>query len=156
MKLFCVDPGITTGWAIFDGDMPTSFGEMKTNEFYDYLNNDDYWMDNLPNFVIMEDYLVRPPEAKGYDHSWGRVEPVQVIGAVQCWARGWKLPVELQQPSLLKPAAKRFKMRDPSNSKLANRNAIAAILHGRIFLEKIKIRQTTAKPTRSSPRRNLL
>lgn len=141
MRLFAVDPGITTGWAILEDGQPTEMGEMQVTEFYDFLNTDSKWVDALPHYVIIEDYLIRPPEARGFDHSWSRAVPIQVIGAVQCWARRHHLPVELQQPSLLSPAAKRFNMRDPKNSKLPNRNAIAAILHARIFIEKLSVRQ---------------
>lgn len=137
MHLLAVDPGNTTGWALFiDNPIPVQIGEMSIDEFYDWLNNDTLWKENPLNQIVLEDYIIRPEQFRGFDHTWSRVPTVQVIGAVQCFARRYHVPVHLSQASLLSPAAKRFHVSDPKNRRLKNRNAISALIHGRLWFEK--------------------
>jgi hypothetical protein len=132
---WAIDPGETTGWAKFEDGKPTEFQEFKMEEFYLFM-----WSQPSPELIVMEDYLIKPAGSGGYDHVWGRVPTIQVIGAVKSFATVRGLPTEkdgehvvLQQSTILTPAAAMFKMQHPKKRSLAGRNAISAILHGRWY-----------------------
>lgn len=143
MKFISFDPGNTTGWAFFEDALPTEFQEMQIEQLYDFLNQDDtYWKQERPvEAVVIEDYIVRPQPYKGFDHNFSRVPTAQVIGAITCWAQRLNVPVHLVQPSELLPGAKRFGLPDPARKSLAHRNAISAIIHGRLFFERYSKQQ---------------
>jgi hypothetical protein len=126
MIFWAIDPGEAVGWAYLEDGVPKEFKELMIEDFYRFI-----WAQPPPERIIMEDYLIRPPQSGGYHHEWGRVPTIQVIGAVKCYAVVNNLPVVLQQPQILVAASARFKMPHPKNKSLPQRNAISAILHGR-------------------------
>lgn len=142
-QFIAIDPGDTTGWVLFEDATPRELGELKIPEFYDWLNGWPNGRQISLNHVVLEDYIIRPPQAGGFDHQWGRVVTIQVIGAVQCWARRWRIPVTLQPSTVLTPGAARFKLPHPKNRSLTNRNAISAMIHGRVWWERVGKELTT-------------
>src|SRR5262252_5713469 len=111
MIFWAIDPGESTGWAYFENGVPKEFQEFQIEDFYRWL-----WRQPPPEYIVMEDYIIRPPGSGGFNHSWGRVPTIQVIGAVKCYATVHDLPktakgehVVLQQSDILVPASVKFK-----------------------------------------------
>lgn len=107
-----------------DGN-PTEMGEMKIEPFYEWL-----WQQGPTELIVMEDYLIRPPASGGFQHEWGRVPTIQVIGAVKFWAHNHGIPVVMQMSTILTPASARTGLPYPKKG-VPQRNAMSAILHGK-------------------------
>lgn len=135
-RFVAVDPGVTSGWAIFEGGTPLFMGEVKTEKdlvgFNEWLWLPDW--DEIDQWVV-EDYLIRAgPAAKGFQHQWNPGIALRCIGAVTARASQRGARVELQQPSILSTAAAMINF--PYNPKVHVNNAHSAILHGTYFYYK--------------------
>lgn len=139
MKILSVDPGTATGWSIFDTNrrpLLLQFGIAKPMEkFYDLLLLGDF---NDVDKVVVEDYKIRPANlSRGFDHTWNSGSTLQVIGAIQLWAREYSIGIVLQQPAI-KPVAAGW-TRLPYKKGKANMHHMDAQLHGLYYLIKNKI-----------------
>lgn len=107
MKLIAFDPGKTTGWAVVEDMIPVSLGEVQYGpELFDFL---EIPILGSVDVVVIENYRVIPPNAQKnrkskFYHQWGELPQVRAIGAIEYWAHREKLPVEFQEPSVLKTA----------------------------------------------------
>lgn len=103
--IMAVDPGATTGWALFDSrsQKPVEIGEVRKEEFQEWL---DLWEEYPVDTWVVEDYIIRPPNRKqgGHDHFWNKGDTLRLIGAIQRTAHTTEAEFVLQQPSL-KPLA---------------------------------------------------
>lgn len=132
MQYLGVDPGEATGVAIFEDAQLISMAEYNKLEFFEWLNDQRGFQ-----LIVLEDYIIRPPQAGGFNHSWGKVPTIRVIGGVEFYAHTHGIPVEYQTSQILTPAASRFNMPHPQNRSLPMRNAVAATLHGKWWWERI-------------------
>lgn len=77
------DPGKTTGYAIFEDNVPKQMGELLyPAELYDFLGN----MSCNPSLDIIgyENYRLRPiGHDDGWTPIWDEVIPIRVIGAIE-------------------------------------------------------------------------
>lgn len=131
MLYLAIDPGETTGWCRFQDDKPIEFAEVRPKEeFYEWL-----WNQNPSDYpyeqIVAEQYIIRPPKAGGFDHQWGKVPTLRVLGCVEAFAAVRHIPLEYQQSDILVPACARFGLPHPKNKSLPQRNAISAMAHGR-------------------------
>lgn len=87
MILF-VDPGDTTGYAIFEED-----GELLTKGQADFDKFLDFLIQNTFDRIVVEDYRLR--KGKQAQQTGSRFQAVQVIGALKYVARQERIGFEL-------------------------------------------------------------
>lgn len=125
-KFLALDPGVTTGWAIFEKGEPTAMGETPFEEIYSFLTL------NPVGLYVIEDYIIRAGRAAGgFAHQWNKGEALRIIGAVELLAEQKKAVVVKQQPSIKPIAAKMTGV--PYTPGKAGTHMFDAILHGRYF-----------------------
>lgn len=139
MKLLAVDPGNKSGWAVYDTDSRPyikEFGLAKPMEdFYDLLISGKF---NDVDLVVAEDYKIRPKDLqKGWSHEWNNGPALQVLGAIDFWAREYSIRVERQQPNI-KPSGYGFIGMTYKKGK-PDMDMYDAIAHGAYYLVKSKI-----------------
>lgn len=128
-----VDPGETSGWAQFKDGEPVNMGELKKDNFYRWL---DEQRSEPYDFIVAEQYRVKPPGKGGYNHSWGEIPTIRVLGALEAFACNKGLEIHYQESSILNVAVGWFSMPHPKNKSLPMRNAVSAIAHGRYYWRK--------------------
>lgn len=102
MRLLGVDPGESVGWCLIDytrefGIVPVLTGTYKREEFYKNLN------ENLipqTNFIVCEDFAVRPNYARSGAFDWDRLPACKVIGALEYVTANSAIPMLLQSASV--------------------------------------------------------
>lgn len=129
-RFVAIDPGVTSGYALFDEGKPLHMGEVTTEKdlraFNEWLDDDEY---NDIEVWVVEDYIIRiDPQYKGFNHRFDQGIALRVIGAITHRAYGNGGEVVLQQPSILPIAAGRIGF--PYNPKKHVQNQHSAILHG--------------------------
>lgn len=97
-RLIALDPGKTTGFAIFVDDKPSEFGEMTTKEYFAFISKAE------AEYFVVEDYVIRTAKHGGFDHSFDKGIALQLIGAAKLRAYQLDATINLQPPSL-KPGA---------------------------------------------------
>jgi hypothetical protein len=137
MMLLSIDPGLTTGWAIWNVPKLLLFGDCKgIEEFFDSLLLPDEWEE--VDQIVMEDYKIRPSSLnKNWGHEWNNGPALQVIGGVKLWARSHSIPYHMSQPSIL-PVGCGY-IGYPYNKKKHTPNYISAIAHGAWYQVKNKL-----------------
>ena len=130
-RILAIDPGGSTGWALFEGTKPTKFGTVYQDKFHDWLAAVVETFQ--PDDIVVEDYLIRPEQLVGQKaHLWSSVQTVRFIGAIQFYGHQQKIPVTLQQPSIKTAAAGLTGL--PYTPKKKGMHHIDAMLHGAYFL----------------------
>lgn len=127
------DPGETTGIAILEDGIPREFLEVSQDELVRWLRDHRNPGPNPHNYehATMEEYYIRPPGKGGFNHTWGKVPTLRVIGAISFWCWEEHIPLTMQDSAILTPAAGRYGMPHPKSKSLPQRNAVSAVLHGR-------------------------
>ena len=105
MKILALDPGLSTGWSIWEGKQLTAFGTLVStrpnfSELYSWLST----LDKNFDLVICERYIIRPRTAGGFDHSWNSGYTLQIIGAIKSWAFQHNVKIVEQNSDIKKPA----------------------------------------------------
>ena len=76
------DPGMTTGWAHFDGGELTDCGQLETQELQKSLVALQAHLGKYPHTrVVVEDYRVY--KWKTDDHAWSSLYTTQLIGMIE-------------------------------------------------------------------------
>ena len=131
MKVMAIDPGGTTGFALFNGELiPEAVGEVKQDDLFDWLSSYkdvDIW--------VVEDYFVRPGKGKnGYQHQWNRGDTFRIIGAIHFHAFLTRSEFQLQQPSQKVMGYKLMGKEYVKGKK--DMHMFDAIAHGHVYLSK--------------------
>lgn len=145
--LLALDPGETTGWAMFESTLEQvtlqGCGQVKTWPLEIGLNLIDPLMTKsspeVPLTVVMESYRVY--EWKSDSHSWSDVPTLQVIGAFKTLAIQRKLPYYEQTAQVAKQFVTDEKLETWGFYKPGLRHARDAMRHGcyfHLFRDKIK------------------
>ena len=131
--LLCLDPGETTGFAVFeDGHLATS-GQMVGNEessIYNQLSN--LFITIKPNRVLIEDYRIYADKAN--THTWNPLITVRVIGGVEMLCAMMDIRIHYQMASTAKGFCDNTKLQAWNMYSKGNRHATDAIRHGCYFL----------------------
>lgn len=93
--LLAVDPGETTGWALFRMGNPTDSGEIPKEDFADTFLG--ALMTLEPSIVVVEDYKIYPHKAKA--HTWSSLHTVKIIGVIEALCAQNNIPVVKQMAS---------------------------------------------------------
>lgn len=131
MKLVAFDPGLTTGWALFEEGQVSKVGESKWEDELFTLFKFEYIQ--TADLFIVEDFLLQ----KERNQRWTRLETPQVIGAIKLRAHQLGVPVVMQQPSI-KPVA--FKWMETEKPKGHAPHYLDAVAHGNYYLIKNKLK----------------
>lgn len=89
-RLLCLDPGETTGWALFEHHKLVRWGQVRTveNDKILWHNLDQLFLDTDPDFIICEDYRIY--QHKLARHSFSPVLTLRLIGGIDLMATlGW-------------------------------------------------------------------
>jgi hypothetical protein len=126
-----IDPGDTTGWAVFTGTQrqPIQMGEWTVDEFMETVAVATY------ELWVCEDYIIRPKGiTHGYEHTWNKGTALRLIGAVEL--RVIQLGAELKkQQASIKPIAAQ-KSGVPYTPGKKGTHMFDAVLHGVHYLDK--------------------
>ena len=111
--ILVVDPGDTTGYAIFheDGELHLK-GQADFDKFLDFL------LKNSFDSIVVEDYRLR--KGKQAQQTGSRFQAVQVIGALKYIARQEKIPFELASVQAKTLGSMYSGVKPPSNHKLSH------------------------------------
>ena len=130
-EMWCsIDPGETTGFAIFVDGKPESFGKVKFKEFNAWLAEQN------PDLFLVENYLIRPPELTGgrWIHQWDEGKTLQLIGAIEFKAYLLGVPVIRQEPSAKVMGYTLMKMEYKRGKK--DMHVYDALAHGYVYKAK--------------------
>lgn len=143
MRWLSIDPGETTGWALWDDDELIEAGQMPMWQFIDDLGASVdtcpgriYDPDFEPLFegvrkLVIEDFVLYPEGiGPGPPPPWDKVRTARMIGALELIARNAGLEVEFQG-AIIKDTAEKAGAEQLFLSPLhENRHANDAIRHG--------------------------
>lgn len=133
--ILAIDPGRTSGWAVYDGFGNTiGFGQGSIKELHTFLSNFESNYGAEPSTVVIESYRVLPT-ARGLKANVGtKVETAQVIGIIKSFTMGWNCTVVEQNPQDKNIGYKWLGMKAPSNH--AESHQTDALAHGYYYLVK--------------------
>lgn len=131
MNLLAVDPGDTSGWALYQKGILTKWGQSRGLKG---LLSD---LKNLPtpDVFVVEDYRIRP----NVNHSYSRVNTIQVIGAIKAKALENDAKFILQEPSIKPIAYKWLNMSPPKDHSISHETD--AMAHGYYYLVRTNVRK---------------
>lgn len=128
-----IDPGETTGWAIFKQD--GSLDDYGQAEGLDFFSGWLEFLDPKPSLLICEEWILNPNISQG----GSRQETVQVIGVIRSYGLRNGIDIEWQSPSR-KPAGYAWAGIKPlPKSQHAQSHQYDAIAHGTYYLVSNKI-----------------
>lgn len=134
-KLLCLDPGKTTGWAVFtDGEL-TDWGQVE--DCYDNSNIDatklyDLFAEVQPDFVLYEDYKVYSHKLDR--HSFNPVFTVRLIGVIETYCQLESIKSHKQMATTAKNFCTDEKLKAWGFWQKGMRHSRDAIRHGCYFL----------------------
>jgi hypothetical protein len=89
-RLLCLDPGETTGWALFEHQQLVRWEQIETvkDEQIIWKNLIDLFIDTNPTYIVCEDYRIY--EHKLARHSFSPVLTLRLIGGIDLLSfMGW-------------------------------------------------------------------
>ena len=83
-KLLCLNPGETTGWAIFERGKLVRCGQLVST----IPGVPQFIVQEMPSHVVYEDFVLYAHKAQ--DQQWSKMNTSRVIGAIEyvCWELG--------------------------------------------------------------------
>jgi len=134
-KLLCLDPGMTTGWCLFEDGKLTETGHVEN--CYDEQNiNAKVLMelidDKAPDFIVYEDYRVYSHKLER--HSYSPVFTVRVIGAIEAYCQMKDIKTHKQMAVTAKGFVTDEKLTQWGYWQTGMKHARDAIRHGCYFL----------------------
>ena len=126
-RFFAVDPGETTGWALFEEGNPVRVGQEKGEENIWKLI-DELHLDLPLDFLVIENFRIRP----GTNFAWNSIFPANVIGALKYWAHVHGVKVVLQEPAVKTANVTKLGVKKSSRYN----HAADAVAHGAYFWKK--------------------
>lgn len=102
-SLLALDPGLTTGWALFKYGTPYVCGQSNTREVASMCERIESLTDLIPDsdrLLVVEDYFIYPSKAK--DHIYSTVPVARLIGCIETIAYQRYIRVVFQSASSAK------------------------------------------------------
>lgn len=132
--LLCLDPGQTTGWAVFSGGDLEDCGQLDTQDPVAFFMEVTALVESyLPGQILFEEYRVRGN--KFSEHVGSEVVTIQNIGALKVIAFEQGLPTPAQQGAgLAKGFGTDSKLKMWGLYNTGHRHANDAIRHGVYYL----------------------
>jgi hypothetical protein len=137
--VLCLDPGETTGWALFEKGLLRECGQWQTSQpaiLADEISNLNarhfaHGKANL-DLIVYEEYRVRGNKFK--EHVGSEVVTIQHIGAIKVVASELDIPLVKQTAGMAKGFAIDSKLRRWGLYQTGQRHANDAIRHGCYYL----------------------
>lgn len=132
--VLCLDPGLTTGWAIFNEGILDSTGQWNTPspdviaEFISDLHGFEGSLRTPLSLIVFEEYRVRGNKFK--EHVGSEVVTIQHIGAIKVAASMIDVPVWKQTAGQVKAFCTDHKLRAWGLYQPGQKHANDAIRHG--------------------------
>jgi len=132
-SLFCLDPGNTTGWAIFNGCILHGYGEWKTDSAAEIGGLLHAELESfIPYMVIYEDYRVY--KWKKDQHAGSHLLVPRLIGVVEYICSYVGIPFVAQMAHQAKHFCTDSKLRDWDMYPKGQQHARDAIRHGIYYI----------------------
>lgn len=132
--LIALDPGETTGLAIFRNGMLDVIDQLPTHyvapDGVKILNN--LFLTEKPDAVVYENYLVYDWKTKS--HSWNTLHTPRLIGSIQTLTYLQKIPVYTQMAQQPKKFVTDARLDDWKYYKKGQKHARDAIRHGTYYM----------------------
>jgi len=129
--LLAIDPGETTGYAVFTEGKYVADGEITIK--LDNLKQIWNLIHKLkPDVVVCEDYIVYGSKVKM--HAWNRLVTPQIIGVIRYTCEAKQVPLYMQMASTAKGFCNDNKLKEWSFWSKGNIHAKDAIKHACYFL----------------------
>lgn len=135
-KLLCIDPGGTTGIAVFHK------GELKMVTQLDTIDSktdkvnyhviDDFLRSTDFDRIIIEDYRVYQHKLK--EHSFSKIPTLRLIGAIEYYCEMGNIPIDYQMAMQAKGFATDAKLKSWGFWQTGMRHSRDAIRHGIYWL----------------------
>lgn len=101
IRILGIDPGKTTGLAVIlinpETKKPTLDNAWVSSDLTAIEYNDEL---KLADYIIVEDFKVRPKKAQSGSFDWSQMETPKIIGSIQTLAALLGKKVVLQQPTI--------------------------------------------------------
>jgi hypothetical protein len=147
--IIAIDPGKTSGWAVFTGDgnlVEVQQGDAKT--LHSFLSQFEDTYGSEPTTVVIEEYIILPTK-RGLQANVGtKGETMQIIGLIKSFTLGWNCTVVMQPPNIKKLTSMQTGVKVPTNHKFSH--GADAILHGYHYFIKNGIMTFDAEAVRRS------
>lgn len=130
-RLLCLDPGETTGWAVFERGELTASGQARTIEGWEVIH--DLFVDIKPTAVIYENYRVYAHKLER--HSNSEVYTLRLVGVIEFICEMlFGIPHYNQMAQQAKGFVSDEKLKSWGFYKKGHRHARDAMRHGIYFL----------------------
>ncbi len=134
-KLLCLDPGKTTGWALFEKGVLTASGQLE--DCYDDVNVNVIPLVRLvedikPDFILYEDYKVYSNKLSS--HAYNPVFTVRLLGVIETHAQVHNIPTHKQMATTAKNFVTNDKLKQWGMYQRGQKHARDAVRHGCYFL----------------------
>lgn len=131
--LMTLDPGQTTGVAVFESGILKHQLQIKTWPMVECVHNLKHIFDvHKPKRLVYESYQVY--EWKQEDHVWSQIPTVQVIGCIQTLLILQNIPYHTQTAQVAKQFVTDDRLKDWGFWDVGHRHARDATRHGCYFL----------------------
>jgi len=131
--LLSLDPGETTGWAVFIGSKLFRSGQIKTKTVETGIVELQGLLKKYkPDFLVYEHYRVYQHKAK--DHAHSDLHTSQFIGAIKTICLLWGINYHAQMASVAKGFCTDEKLKFWDMYRKGEKHARDAIRHGTYFL----------------------
>ncbi len=127
-RLLALDPGGTTGWAVFSGTVLEDVGQSKL----DGLGLQGLVTRTRPQVLVLENYRIY--RQKAMSHVGSEVLPARLIGALELIAETRHIPLHLQMAGPVKDFVTDAKLRAWGLYRPGLEHGRDAIRHGCYFL----------------------
>lgn len=131
-RLLSLDPGETTGWAMYEDGKLADAGQLDTKPDRFIHTVPEFMVDMLPTHIVMENYKVYGHKLT--DHSWSALHTPQLIGSIKMLANMSNIGVSLQMASQAKGFCTDDKLKKWGMYVKNLKHARDAVRHGCYFL----------------------
>lgn len=129
VRCLCLDPGETTGVAVFRDGGLISWSQAATKDLDKGVDNIEQLLTDVqPDIIVMEDYKVYDWKTK--QHAWAALHTPQLLGVIHCLARLKGIPIERRMAFEAKTFCTDTKLIEWNMYKPGMRHARDAIRHG--------------------------
>jgi len=126
-----IDPGETTGVAVFENGNLTARSQLKTKEYPEQAML--LFLDQVkPTQIVCENYMVYGHKTSA--HSWSMLHTPKLIGAINMWCTIHDIPIHMQMAATAKPFCTNAKLKEWGLWAANMRHADDAIRHGCYYL----------------------
>lgn len=132
-RILALDPGHTTGWALFEGCDLEASGQLDTSDIAKAVKAFEFLMDDNPDVVVLEDYRIYKWRQK--QHVGSDMLTTRVIGCIETVAIQHFVNTIIKQPAhVAKGFCTDAKLKDWGYYHTGQRHARDAIRHGCYFI----------------------